>query len=89
MPKLRLVKTPKLNVYEVTQARLSLIDKDASVELIKTWTKHQRERADAYAMRCHLIASDNDHLRPLKEPKHVAALPRFKYDGIWPVRAKP
>lgn len=79
----------KLSTYEVTQARLSLVDKDASVELIKTWTKKQREQADNYAMRCHLIASDNDHLRPLKEPKHVAALPRFEYDGIWPKRRQP
>lgn len=77
---------PKLTPVELTQARLALVSKDASLEVIKTWTKKQREAADAWAMREHLIASDNDHLRRLKMPKHVEAVPDMQYEGIWPKR---
>lgn len=79
------MKTPlRLTPFELTRSRLALASKDASVEIIKTWTKKQRDAADRWAMRQHLIASDNDHIRRMKCPRHVESLPDLNYDGIWP-----
>jgi hypothetical protein len=77
-------KFPPLTPYELTRSRLALASKDASIEIIKTWTKKQRDAADRWAMREHLVASDNDHLRRMKCPAHVEPLPDVNYDGIWP-----
>lgn len=74
----------RLTKEELTRSRLALASKAATIDQIKGWTKNQREAADRWALREHLVASDNDHLRRLKVPKHVAALPDLGFDGLWP-----
>lgn len=86
---MRKPKPLKLSPAELTRSRLALASKHITVEQAAAWTKQQREAADKWAMREHLVASDNDHLRRLKMPPHVEALPDLTFDGLWTEMAEP
>lgn len=55
---------------------LLLTDVEPDLATIKAWTPNQRAIAVEWAMREHLLASDNDDVRRIKEPRHVGKLPR-------------
>jgi hypothetical protein len=76
---------PKEDALGLEQLRdlLALVDRDASVDQIASWTASQRAQAERWAGREHLAASDNP-VRRLKIPPHVAALPAMLNDGLWP-----
>lgn len=61
---------------------LGLVGKQASPEIIRSWTPWQRESAAKWAGRCHLIASDND-LPYLKCPPHVKVLPDIDHGALF------
>src|SRR3954471_3941554 len=67
----------------VVEMMLGLVGKQASFELIQSWSTKQREDAADWAGREHLIASDNDHLKRLKCPIHVQKLPDIDYTAIF------
>lgn len=67
----------------VVDMMLGLVGKQATNEVIRSWTPWQRESAAKWAGRCHLIASDNDHLKMLKCPPHVQKLPDIDHGALF------
>lgn len=67
----------------VVDMMLGLVGKQATEEIIRSWSASQREAAAKWAGRCHLIASDNDDLKMLKCPPHVYCLPDVDHGDLF------